>query len=338
MTAGRVAPVAVLLVAGIGLWYATRHRAPATPPPTAERIEALRAERDGLESRLNDVLITHGEASLAGAPQAGVMIGIPTAVTSSIVDQVVTGIFGETILTLHDIKAHAQGDVKAKVLFSTSTLGTFDLQILIHEATGNLTPGRPWLDFGKGVVSVALPVHLASGRGDATLHLKWNGHGVADSVCGDIDVTRKVGGTIVPHDYSVKGRFLVSAVGDSIVLRPEFPDLVVRMFIDPSEQAWAVVDGIVRERPKGCEIALSKLDLKKKLSGVLGKGFRVKIPSKILKPVTLPAGVQQSLRIQGLQLALDVKPVGLLVAGDRIWYGADLHVTVDRAAARRPSR
>jgi hypothetical protein len=331
-----VAAAAVLALAGVVAGYAVRRSRPAAgPPPTRERIAALVAERDALEGRLHDAMIAHGEESLGRAPNAGVMIGIPTTVTSAILGQVVTGLFGETTLTLRNLKAHAHGDVKAKLLFSTKTLGTFDLQVLIREVNGVLKPGAPSLTFGGGIVEVVLPVHLASGRGDASVHLAWDSqNAIADTVCGDVDVTRKVGGTVVPHDYTVKGRFLVSAEGDSIVLRPEFPDLAVRIYVDPSDQAWAVVDKIVKDRPKGCEIALSQIDIKKKLGGVLGKGFNVRIPQKIFKPVTLPAGMRQSLEIQGVQLALDVKPAGLLVASDRIWYGADLSIHANRTASR----
>jgi hypothetical protein len=44
------------------------------------------------------------------------MIGIPTSLTSSIVEQVVTGLFGETTLTLKNLKVHKEGKVRAKML------------------------------------------------------------------------------------------------------------------------------------------------------------------------------------------------------------------------------
>jgi len=64
--------------------------------------------------------------------------------------------------------------------------------------------------------------------------------------------------------------------------------------------------------------------MRKILGNLLGRGFNVKIPQKVIKPVRLPAGLKQSLEIQGLKLALQVKPTGLFVAGDRLWYGADI--------------
>ena len=86
----------------------------------------------------------------------------------------------------------------------------------------------------------------------------------------------------------------------------------------------------MKEQRKGCEIALNKVDIKEKLAGILGRGFNVKIPQKIFKPIRLPAGVRQSLEVQGIQLALKVKPTGVLVARDRIWYGADVALAANR--------
>ena len=110
----------------------------------------------------------------------------------------------------------------------------------------------------------------------------------------------------------------------------------MRIFVDPSDDAWKIVDGVIEEQRKGCEIALNKVDLKEKLGGILGKGFNVKIPQKIFKPIRLPAGVSQSLEVQGVKLALDVKPTGLLVARDRFWYGADVAVTRTPRVRPRP--
>jgi hypothetical protein len=42
----------------------------------------------------------------------------------------------------------------------------------------------------------------------------------------------------------------------------------------------------------------------------------------------------QSLEIQGLKLALQVKPTGLLVVGDRLWYGADIVLEPAKKAAK----
>ncbi len=328
--------VGALLLAGAGTFAWLRLRGPALPPPPSpERLAALRNERDALQTRLREVVIKNGERSVADAPRAGVMIGIPTTFTAAILEQVVTGLFGETTLTLRNLKVHKEGDVKAKMLIAKRRVGAYVLDVRIDEVQGLLKPGKPTLGFGRNTVDLKLPVNLAEGHGQAELRFRWDSKGLAANVvCGDVDVTRAISGGVVPTSYEVTGSFLIAAAGDAIVLQPRFPDLAVRIFVDPSEQAWAVVDEVAKAQRKGCEIALSKVDLKDKLGTILGRGFNVKIPQKIFKPITLPAGVSKSLEVQGIQLALHVKPTGVIVARDRLWYGADLSLASKRARSR----
>jgi len=330
-----IAAVAVLALAAVAV---VRWRAGALgPPPTKAAIEALRAERDALQVKGREAAIAAGERSLAKAPRAGIMIGIPTSFTRSLVEQVVTGLFGETTLTLKNLKVHKEGKLQAKMLVKKRTLGEYVLDMKIDEVQGILKPGKPTLAFGNNTIDLGLPVRLAEGTGQATLNFKWDSKGSANVVCGDTEVSRGLTGGVVPQDYAVRGRFLISAKAETVVLQPQFPDLAVRIFVDPSEEAWKLVEEVIRDRPKGCEIALGKVDVKEKLSGLLAKGFNVKIPQKIFKPIRLPAGVSQSLEIQGVKLALEVTPAGVLVADDRIWYGADLELKAERLGAKKPA-
>jgi len=71
------------------------------------------------------------------------------------------------------------------------------------------------------------------------------------------------------------------------------------------------------------------------LGGLVGRGFNVKIPQKLIKPIRLPAGLKESLEIQGLVLALHVVPTGLLVSNDRLWYGADIALEPEKGSATK---
>lgn len=315
-----------LLLAGAGGLVYLRTRGPALPPPPGEaELKLLRDERDRLTERLRAAVVAHGEKSVRDAPRGGIMIGIPTSFTRSIVQQIVTGLFDGMTLTLKNLKVHKAGEVKAKMVFRKKKVGAFVLDVDIKEVQGVLKPGRPDLRFSKNRIGVGLPVRLDHGEGHAELRFQWDSKGLAANViCGDVDTTQSVTGGVKPEDYRLEGAFVIGARGESVTLRPEFPDLAVRIFVDPSEQAWGVVDKVAKERPKGCEIALSKIDLKAQIAKILDRGFNVKIPQKILKPVRLPAGVTQSLEVQGVKLPVTVKFTGVLVAGDRVWYGADL--------------
>jgi len=331
--------VLLLAVAGAALFYARSRRPELPPPPTEAELAGLRARRDALQERLRTAVIASGEKSIGQAPQAGLMIGIPTSFTRSIIDQVVTGVFQELTLTLKNLKVHKEGSVKVKMLVRKKELGAYVLDVQIHEVQGILRPGKPEVAFSKNRVALKLPVRLAEGRGTADIRLRWDSKGLAaNAVCGDVDVTKPVNGGVIPQDYELAGAFHIAASGEKITLTPDFPELVVKIIVDPSEQAWAAVDEVVKEQRAGCEMALDKVDIRTQLAKIVGRGFNVKIPPKLIKPVRLPAGVNQSLEVQGLRLDLKLKPTGVLVAGDRLWYGADLTVgSSSKPAAAQPA-
>lgn len=331
-----VALAGVLVLAAVASVLFWRSRpSPLPPPPTGAELRALAERRDALQSRLGQVVAEAGEKSLSAAPPGDVMIGIPTSFTRSIVQQVVTGLFDGMTLTLKNLKVHKEGDVKVKMLVRRKRVGRYVLDVQIHEVKGVLKPGRPDLRFSSDRVAVTLPVRLAEGKGNADIRLQWDSKGlVANTVCGDTDVTKTVTGGVVPQDYVLRGAFRIAGTGDAIVLSPDFGDeLRVRIFVDPTEQAWQAVEEVVKAQRAGCEAALNKIDIKEVLAHIVGRGFGVRIPQKVVKPVRIPAGIRRSLEMQGIRVALDVKPTGLKVAADRLWYGANVGLELSRSAS-----
>jgi hypothetical protein len=311
--------VAALAAAAAGAWLA-RH--PALPPaPTAQELAALEARRDRLQREL-DALIEQDDQGLGRAPEAGVLVGIPTRLTSSIIVQIVTGLFGETTLTLRDLKVALSKEVRARVLLGERTLGRLDLRADIHEIHAALRPGAPEIAFGDRRVALTLPVRAVEGSGRATLHVRWNSTGLAGVVCGDLDEHVQV--SVVPADYRLGGTFLLATQGHDLVLTPDFDHLDVRLVLKPGDETWKFVDQVVAGRGAVCRAALERLDPRAQIEKLLAKGFKARIPKKIFKPVRLPAGLQRSLELQGVRLTLQVVPTGLSIDDDRIWYGAEV--------------
>lgn len=318
-------PLLLLVVAATALAVRQRRRPALPPPPSRAELDALVAKRAALREKLLDLTLRKDDQGIGNAPQGSLMLGLPTRLTRSVIEQVVTGLFRETTLTLSNLKVHKQGDVKARMLFSRRKVGEYVLDVDIHEVSGRLHPGQPRLTFGRDQVGVELPVSLADGLGRGALRLVWNSKGLAaNAVCGDEDITAAVTGSVVPAEYLVRGRFGITAVGDTIVLRPDFGDLKVKLVVAASEATWATVDQVIESQRGACRAALRKIDLKGILARVIGKGFDVRIPATIFQTIRLPAGVQSSLELQGVTLALQVTPTGMAVTPDRLWYAADI--------------
>ena len=240
-------------------------RSAACPLPRPKR-SSRRFSSDATPCRNGSpkLIVANGEKSVAKAPRGGVMIGIPTSFTRSILEQVVTGLFSEMTLTLKNLKVHKEGQVRVKMLVAKRTVGKFVLDVKIHQVQGVLRPGKPDVVFDQNRVSVSLPVTLAEGAGNADIRLQWDSKGLAANVvCGDVDVNKSVTGGVVPQDYRLAGAFKIASAGSSITLSPDFPkELQVRIFVDPSEQAWQAVEEVMKEQRAGCEKTLEKIDMK----------------------------------------------------------------------------
>jgi hypothetical protein len=244
---------------------------------------------------------------------------------------VLTGLFRQVTLRLRNLKLSKSDEVQARVLFSRRTVGQFVLDVTIPELLATLRLQKPQVTFAQDRLGVSFLASLLSGRGVARVQLQWDSRGVANAVCRDIQVSRELHGTVVPADYGVEGGFDVAAQGGTVVLRPRFADVTFNVGVRPSADAWVALDSIVEQQSGLCRAALKKADVKQKLQEMVERGFSVTLPKRVFRELRLPAGVRQTLDVPGLSVTLNIKPVGVVVGPQRIWYGADIE-------ARRQSR
>ena len=312
---------AALLGAGLawGFWLRRGER-----EPSLAQMTALRAERQRLQDRFLALSDGMRELSPSEAPAAGLLIGIPTEFSRTLAEQVVAGVFGKVTLRLRNLKVSKSDEVQARVLFADRTLGQFVLDVSIPEVIGTLRPGQPRVTFNKNSLGVRLDVALLEGHGTALVQLHWDSRGLASAVCGDISAARQMLGQVVPSNYSIQGSFAVAADRGAIVLKPRFGEVALNVRVQPSPDAWVAVDSLIDQQSSLCRGALRKVDVKQKLQEMVDRGFTVKLPRQLFREIRLPAGVRQSLELEGLALTLDVRPVGVVVTPQRLWYGANV--------------
>jgi hypothetical protein len=295
--------------------------------PTAKDIEALTAERTKLRDELRVVLDQHNLLDFANAPPGNIIVGVPTVLAGDLVGQMVRGLFSEVRLRLQNIKAHHEGDVKAKVVF-TQKVGHFDLDVDVKDVRAVLKPGEPQLTFGGDKIGIRLPVTVADGRGTANVRFRWQGKGLAGAVCGDMDVSPDVSSRVKPAAYTVTGEFRLAAVGEALVAEPRFQDVVLKIVLEPSESTWATlastVEDVKEDKNGICRMAIKKVDVRSIVQKTIAKGFELKLPAKLFKPISLPATVERSVSLQGRTLTLDARPLGLRVTPVMLWYGVAL--------------
>jgi len=308
-----VATALLALAAGAGC----RRGDAETPEQMQARIDVLLRERDELRARQTEMVTK--DPRLMGMPTNGVRVGIPTPLVRTLVQRVLTGFVDSVTLKLTRLKVHKAGTVKKIV-----TIGTYDLNVVIDEVTGRLETGEATLGFGGDQITVALPVKVKSGTGDATIDFTWDGKNVSGAVCGDMKIKQKVSGSVKPASYPVSGGLLLQADARQILASPRFPVVKVKLQVEPSAESWAAVQKILDSKEGVCGFALDKVNIAGVLEGLVGKGFDVRLPTEKIKPMAVPVGIAPTMNVRGKPLTIGVTLGHLAITEHMIWLGADV--------------
>lgn len=306
----------------IGILAALLAAGCARTPSSDERkrwdleIGRLQAEQDSLRARAAELIA--GDPRIRALPQGDVVVAVPTAFIRNVIDRLFRDVANRITLRLSGIKAHVAKKVKKVV-----TIGEFTVDVNIDQVLGKIRPKPPGIAFGGDSISLKLPISIKEGRGDATIHFIWDGKHVAGLTCGDLDITQKVSGNVIPADYLVTGRIDLGIKGRRVVAALVFPETRLRIRVNPSKESWAAIDSILDEQKHVCGWVLDKVNVPGLLANLTEtKGFSVKLPVDKLKPVILPAGIRDSVQVGQRSLAIDAQTKSIRIDPDAIWYSA----------------
>jgi hypothetical protein len=308
--------VSAALVVLAGLVGCGREEA-ASPARMKARIEVLERERDALGAKLGDLVAR--DPRFEGMPGSSLRVGVPTSLARTLIQRVVGGFVDSVTLKLANLRVHKAGTVR-KII----TIGDYDLDVVIDEVSGRLKTGKPEVAFGGNSVTVALPVRVVNGRGDATIDFKWSGKNVSGAACGDMEVHQTVSGTVKPDTYHVQGGMLLTATTQRILVSPKFPVVRVNLKVEPSQESWAAVQRILDSKEGVCGFVLDKVDIKGALERLIGKGFDVRLPTEKIKPMVVPVGLAPTITVRGAPVTLGVKVDHLTITEHMIWLGAEV--------------
>jgi hypothetical protein len=259
-----------------------------------------------------------------------VRVGVPTTLARTLAEKVLGGVADQVELRLANLRARKRGTVKKIV-----TIGTYELEVNVVEVKAHLQTGKPDLKFGGNEIAVSLPVTVVKGTGNANVRFKWDGKNVSGAVCGDMDVTRSVGGAVKQLTLDARGTLSLLGEGGQILARPRFPPTRVRLEVEPSAASWASVQALLDEKDGVCGYVLDKVDIKKVVSDQLARGFNVRLPVERLKPVAVPVGIQQQVDLAGRSIDLAVAVGDLAITEHMLWLGANVKVGATATSGKR---
>ena len=294
-----------------------------------EEIAALEQERDALRARLND--LAGKDPRREGMPDSSVRIGVPTALATDLIQRLAAGFVDSVTLDLKNLKVKKHGTIRKIV-----TLGEYDLRIDIHRVIGKLRTGKPIVVFGGNRVTVELPVAIASGTGNATIHFTWDGKNISGMVCGDHQIVQKVHGGVKPDRYELSGALVFSASAQQILAEPVFPLIKVNLKIDPSAESWAAARKILDDKTGACGFVLDRVNVLGPVQRLIDKGFNVRLPTERIKPLAVPVGIHPTMEVRGQPVALGIKVTDLAITRHVIWLGSQVSVDIGEQQTAAP--
>jgi hypothetical protein len=332
VTAARVPLVGTLaLVFALAAGGCARKAEPGQIEAWNAELALLQAEQDSLRTRAAELIAA--DERIRNLPKGEIVVSVPTAFVRTVVERLFQDVVSRVTLHLGGIKAHAQKEVKKVV-----TLGKFVVDVDIDRVTGTLRPGKPGIVFGGDRVSLALPVTISEGTGEARIHFVWDGKNIAGLTCGDLDITQKVTGTIIPDNYMVTGALSLANRGRRIVATLQFPETRWRIRVRPSKESWDAIHAILEEKQGVCGWVLDKVNVPALLTNLTEEnGFSVKLPLNDIRPIVLPAGVRDSVTVGGRTLSIAARTNSIRIDRDALWFSARVEIEgLDPATARRP--
>jgi hypothetical protein len=233
---------------------------------------------------------------------------------------------------LRNLTVQKAGDVKASLRFlGRRQVGSYTLRLVLADVRGRLASGTPRLTFARDAaradrIDIALPVRLEGGTGRGTAAFTWDAKGLARGVCHDMQTEQPIEGTVTPANYEARGFLRLRAAKDGLLIMPTFPDLSMRLMVQPSARSVAALETLLTSQGKLCNFAVEKANVETRILELVGRGFEVRIPQRFFRAVRVPIAIDGTVPIAGTKLLLSAIPDTLVLSPQAVWLAARVEI------------
>jgi hypothetical protein len=322
--------------AALLLLFAGCQRKPERPPEP-QRLAELQRVYDDLHERLERALDAEPLVGQAYAERGQVVIGARVGLLARLALRVSQGYLQRVEVDLADVDAHAGGELERKTVFGRVTLGEWDVDVNVSRLVGSLAAGTPEVRLrGPDLIEIQVPVHVRKTPGSASVTLTWDSKALANVVCKDFELTREVKGNVRGQEHVLRGAMRLSNAGALVTATPEFPDRTLDLKLDVAGDSWAVVEEALRSQDKlgRCGLLMNPDKGLVKLQALVDRGVKVKLPDSIFRPVSLPARLESTVRVDQRSVDLVVKAESLRVTPEILWSSANIQLKGPAAGPR----
>jgi hypothetical protein len=305
-------------------------------------LQKAAAERERLRQELDARVARDAMVTEALAAEGDVVVGFRAPVVQDVIREVSARYLDRVVLDLAlGTRVEEHGTIDVKTFLGKVQAGRWDLDLVVHRVAGTLAARTVTvrLEDGGNLVRLDVPVALQAARGTATVGFRWDGRSLGGLVCRDFEVKRTLEGRVLADEYPLRGAFRLSAGASSVRAEPVFPRQSFRIRVDLTPESWESVKAAIQEQDQllKCGIALDPDKVLAQLRGTLAKGFDLRLPSALLRPVDLPAAVRQQVEVQDRPVDLTLRTRDLRITPGAVWYGVDVQAGLGPEHAASPT-
>ena len=302
---------------------------PKAPHDDAARMALLKDTYDHLHARLEKAAATEPLVASAFADHGHVVLAIRSGLIEELAGHVARRYLDRVTVDLTAVEAHDSGKLGRKTFLGEIKLGEWRVSIELGDLKGHLRAGSPRVAMrGPDLIDVELPVDVQETEGDATIRFGWDSAALASVVCKNFELTRKIRGRVLAQRHRISGALRLTNTGESLTLTPVFPDRRVQLKLDLTARSWGVVEAALRSQDTFAKCG-TLLDPDKGLAYLkeLGAGgIMVRLPRSIFRPVSLPARLQRSVKVNQRTVGLRLTAESLRVETATLWSSVSVQV------------
>jgi len=312
--------VAALALAGCA------SRAPVDDPA---RMASLEATYKRLHERLEKAAGSEPLVASAFADHGQVVLAIRSGLIEELAGNIAMRYLERVTLDMSEVEGHSSGEIGKQTFLGRVKVGEWNLTIDLGQLVGELHAGSPRVSLhGPDMIDIELPVDVEKAEGDATLRFAWDSAGLANVVCRDFEMTRKIRGRVLAQRQRLSGALRLVNTGESLTATPVFPDRRVRLRLDLTADSWRVVEAALRSQNElaKCGMLMNPETGLVRLKELAANGINVRLPRSIFRTVRLPAHLQKTVRVNERTVGLRLTAESLRIETATLWSSVSVQV------------
>jgi hypothetical protein len=300
-----------------------------TPQDDPTRMAQLRRSYDQLHQRLERAAATEPLVASAFADHGQVLLAIRSGLIEELAGNVARRYLDRVRLDVTAVKGHGSGQLGKQTLFGRLKVGAWSVSVDLGEMVGELRAGDPRVGLrGPDLIEIELPVEVQETEGEATLHFAWASAGLANVVCRDFELTRRIHGRVLAQRHVLSGALRLVNTGERLTATPVFPDRRVRLKMDLDANSWEVVRAALRSQNElaKCGLLMHPDEGLAQLKELAARGIDVRLPRSIFRTVSLPAQLRQTVKVNQHRVGLRLTAQSLRIETATLWSSVSVQV------------